>query len=128
MKADFLKERAESFLRDAKYAFKEKRWFAVAFYLEQASQLLVKYSLFKKIKDFPKTHSIERLLETLGKAYGQEKKVKRFVKNHREIISDLEEAYLTSRYLPVEFTKEKVIKMRNFVEKLRKFLKRVCKS
>lgn len=42
-KADFLKERAESFLKDANFALKEERYFAVAFYLEQATQLYLKY-------------------------------------------------------------------------------------
>jgi HEPN domain-containing protein len=123
METDFLKKRAESFLRDAKFAISEKRWFAAAFHLEQTCQLYLKYFLFSKLRDFPKTHSLTELLKALGRAYKREKEVKKFLENNEEEISDLEEAYLTSRYLPVEFSQKQVIKMRNFTLKLIKFLK-----
>jgi hypothetical protein len=35
MKTDFLKKRAESFLKDANFAISEKRWNSAAFHLEQ---------------------------------------------------------------------------------------------
>lgn len=123
VKVDFLKKRAESFLRDANFAIKEKRWFAAAFHLEQASQLYLKYYLFLKWRDFPRTHSLRELLKNLGKAYQKEKEIKKMIKKEENLISDLEEAYLTSRYLPVEFTENQVINFKKWVYKLIKFLK-----
>jgi HEPN domain-containing protein len=40
------------------------------------------------------------------------------------LISDLEQSYITSRYLPAEFTKRQVENMRDWVEKLIQFLKK----
>ncbi len=125
MEISFLEKRAKSFLRDANFAIKEKRWFAAAFHLEQSCQLYLKYYLFKKLKDFPKTHSIVHLLELIGKSYNKEKEIKKILEENKEIISDLEEAYLTSRYLPVEFYEEQIKKMKNFVQKLIIFLKKL---
>jgi len=122
MEIDFLKKRAEGFLRDAEFAISEKRWFSAAFHLEQACQLYLKYFLFKKIKDFPKTHSLKRLLEAIGEAYSQKKKVKDFLKKEKKVIHDLEQAYLTSRYLPIDFLEEDVLKMKKFTQRLIKFL------
>ncbi len=124
-KAEFLKERAEGFLKDADFDIKEKRWFAAAFHLEQVCQFYLKYYLFLKLGDFPKTHSLNELLEDIGRAYEKQKEVKSFLRKNQEIISDLEQAYITARYLPVEFSKEKIKKMRNFVGKLKKFLKKI---
>jgi len=125
METEFLKERAESFLRDADFAIKEKRWFAAAFHLEQSSQLYLKYFLFRKIRDFPRTHSLKYLLELVGKAYDKEKEAKTFLEKHKEVISDLEEAYITSHYLPIEFYESKIKEMRKFVKGLLKFLRKL---
>lgn len=125
VKAIFLKERAEDFLRDSELAIKEKRWNSAAFHLEQACQLYLKYFLFQKLADFPKTHSLRELLTDIGKAYSKEKLVKNFIKKNEETIFDLEQVYITSRYLPVEFSKKQVEKMKKFCEKLLKFLKKL---
>lgn len=77
--AEFLKARAESFFRDAELAIKESRWNSAAFHLEQACQLYLKYFLFKKIGDFPKTHPLRRLLKSIGKAYSKEEDIDNFV-------------------------------------------------
>jgi HEPN domain-containing protein len=129
MKIDFLKERAESFLRDANFAISEKRWNSAAFYLEQACQLYLKYYLFKELKDFPKIHDLDELLETLEKAYSQSKKeIEKFRKENAIVISALNQAYITARYLPVEFTETQVKEMRNFTKRLIKLLKKVCEK
>ncbi|MEM3467639.1 MAG: HEPN domain-containing protein [archaeon] len=116
--AEFLKERAESFFRDAELAIKESRWNSAAFHLEQASQLYLKYFLFKKIGDFPKTHSLRRLLKSIGKAYSKEEDIDNFVERNEEVIFSLEQAYIVSRYLPVEFSEKQVNKMLQFFKEL----------
>lgn len=120
--AEFLKERAESFFRDAELAIKESRWNSAAFHLEQACQLYLKYFLFKKIGDFPKTHSLRRLLKSIGKAYSKEEGIDNFVERNEEVIFGLEQAYIVSRYLPVEFSEKQVNKMVQFFKELLTFL------
>lgn len=120
--AEFLKERAESFFRDAELAIKESRWNSAAFHLEQACQLYLKYFLFKKIGDFPKTHSLRRLLKSIGKAYSKEEDIDNFVERNEEVLFSLEQAYIVSRYLPVEFSEKQVNKMVQFFKELLTFL------
>jgi len=122
-KADFLKKRADEFFETADYHLKKHSYSLAAFDLEQTCQLYLKYYLFLKIKDFPKTHFLRELLKGIEKAYNVRNKVKILEEENVSVIGDLEQAYLTSRYLPSEFTKFQVEKMREFVRKLIEFLK-----
>jgi HEPN domain-containing protein len=122
-KIDFLKKRAEEFLKMAKFAFKERNFNISAFNLEQACQLYLKYYLFLKLKRYPKTHSLEELLRGIGKVYGKEKEVEKILTEKASVIGDLEQAYLTSRYLPVEFSKKRIENMLDFTNDLFNFLK-----
>jgi len=126
MKADFLKQKAKDFFENGKEQIKKKRYFISAFNFEQSAQLYLKYCLFLKIKDFPKIHEIDILLREIGKAYKKEKEVDKFLKENASVIGDLNQAYITSRYLPVEFSFYRVEKMKEFVEKLFNFLKQIC--
>jgi len=123
MNIDFLKKRAEDFWRDAKFAMSEKRWNSAAFYLEQSCQLYLKYYLFKKLRDFPKIHDLDKLLEDLGKTLKKEKEFQKFRQEQALLISNLNQAYITARYLPVEFTQSQIKEMATFFRKLKKFLK-----
>jgi HEPN domain-containing protein len=49
----------------------------VAFDLEQAVQLYLKYTLALKLRNFPPTHSLKELLKAVGKAYKKEKEVEK---------------------------------------------------
>lgn len=122
-KAEFLKERAEDFLKDAKFDISEKRWNLAAFHLEQACQFYLKYYLFKKLADFPKTHSIKELLLDVGSAYQKKNQILKFIKENERVIFDLEEAYISSRYLPIDFSESQVKEMENFCKNLLKLLK-----
>lgn len=105
-----------------KLLLKKGDYSLAAFNLEQASQLFLKHYLFLKLKDFPKIHSLNQLLKEIGKTYQKEKEIKKLIDENISLIADLEEAYLTSRYLPVEFYKSQVEKMEEFVDFLLKFL------
>ena len=123
MKADFLKERAEKFFRNAQNLFKEGEYDLSAFNLEQAGQLFLKYYIFLRIGDFPKTHFLKRLLRELGKAYEKEEDIEQLLKDNISVISNLEDAYLGARYLPRAFEKEEVREMIIFLEKFLEFLR-----
>ncbi|MCD5396399.1 MAG: HEPN domain-containing protein [Candidatus Pacebacteria bacterium] len=126
MKGDFLKKRAQDFSRDAQLAIKEKRWNSAAFHLEQACKFYLKYYLFLKWRDFPKTHSLKELLLELARVYKQSSvKMKKFIKENEHIIGDLEQAYITSRYLPVEFNEKQAREMAGFKNKLINLLKKL---
>ncbi|MFH0792290.1 MAG: HEPN domain-containing protein [bacterium] len=126
MKTGFLKERAEIFFESATEQLKKKHYFLSAFSFEQATQLYLKYCLLIKLRDFPKIHELEKLLLEVGKTYRKQKETDRFLKKQASVIGDLNQTYITSRYLPVEFNRYQVEKMGEFVEVLIKFLKKIC--
>ena len=125
-KADFLKRKAEAFLEDADYDISRGEWFLAAFHLEQTIQLYLKYYLFLKLGDYPKVHSLEELLRELEKVYPKDKKkIEKIRKEKASVIGDLDQAYITSRYLPVEFNKFQVMEMMKFTENFIKFLEKL---
>jgi len=120
----FLKERAEEFLSGARYHLSKRNWELGAFNLEQTCQLYLKYFLFKELGDYPKIHSLSELLKELGKVYPQEKKrIEKIRKEKASIIGNLDQAYITSRYLPVEFNQFQAEEMFQFTKGLIEFLK-----
>lgn len=124
-KANFLKEKAEAFLDDAKYDISKEEWFLAAFHLEQTCQLYLKHCLFKELGDYPKIHSLDQLLKELGRVYPHSKKNIENIREQRaSVIGDLNQAYITSRYLPVEFNEFQVKEMLEFTKDLLNFLKK----
>jgi len=126
MKADFLKNKAKIFFDSGGEQIPKKRYFLAAFSFEQAAQLYLKYCLFRKLKDFPKIHGIDELLKEISKAYNKKEQIEKFLKENASVIGDLNQAYITSRYLPVDFNQYQVKEMKNFVKRLRILLKKLC--
>ena len=124
MEGKFLQERANEFLENAIDLLSQGRYALSAFNFEQAAQLFLKYFLFTKLGDFPKTHSLKRLLKEVGEVTNKEK-IKVFMEKNADVLANLENAYLTSRYFPVEFEKREVENMKDFVEKMNLFLKQL---
>ena len=121
-RGEFLKDRAERFFRNARELFAREEYDLAAFNLEQSSQLFLKHALWKKLGDFEKVHRISTLLEDFREVSKDKQAVDGFMASHKEVIADLELAYIESRYLPAAFFKEQVQKMINFVEQLKGFL------
>ncbi|OGZ18311.1 MAG: hypothetical protein A2V72_00910 [Candidatus Nealsonbacteria bacterium RBG_13_37_56] len=126
MKADFLKNKAKIFFESGKEQIPKKRYFLAAFSFEQAAQLFLKYCLFVKLKDFPKIHEIDELLKEIGKAYKRKDQIENFLKENASVIGDLGQAYITSRYLPVDFNQYQTEEMESFIKRLKIFLKKLC--
>ena len=111
-----MKRRARAFLESAKAYFNRGDYDLVLFHVEQFLQLYVKYLLYLSLGDYPKTHSLTRLLKDLKKVR-QEDVLKRFYDENLEMINLLEEAYITSRYLPREYDEEIARRALEFAEK-----------
>lgn len=122
--AEFLKERAEEFLTNASFLLQKGTYSLAAFNLEQTAQLYLKYYLFLKLGDYPRTHSFKDLLDDLGQAYEKEE-IEKFWRDNLETIRNLENAYLTTRYFPVHFEKEEVERMSKVVKNLISLLKKL---
>jgi len=121
-KGEFLKDKAERFLENAYELFQKEQYDLCAFNVEQAVQLFLKYKLWEKLGDFEKTHQISKLLKDLQEIADDPQKIKNLTEKHKEVIADLEVAYIESRYLPVQFFKEQTKKMLDFAEELKEAL------
>ncbi|RLI97064.1 MAG: DNA-binding protein [Candidatus Aenigmatarchaeota archaeon] len=119
---ELLKRRALNFLRIAKELFKKEIFDISAFNLKQFCQLYLKYKLLIKIGEFPKTHSVRDLLLLLGKVSSKENRVKKFLSKNVSLIKNLENAYITSRYIPIEFEKDEVKGLLKFAKDFKNFV------
>ena len=108
-----LLKRAQDFLKTAEYQKGEGVYDLAIFSLEQALQLHLKAKLLFEGIDYPRTHSLRRLLEMLMRTVPENKKT--VIKNISESctleLGILEDAYITSRYVMREFTKKEAEKL-----------------
>jgi len=102
---EILKKRAKAFLEIAEHDYSRGYYDLVLFHVEQFLQLYLKYLLYRRIGDFPKTHLLIRLFKDVLKVYDNED-LKRFYEENLEILYLLEEAYISSRYIPREYDEE----------------------
>jgi len=73
--------------------------------------------LYRKIGDFPKTYSVVRLVKDVIKVYNNDR-LKEFYKKNLETLYLLEEAYISSRYLPREYDEDIAERILKFAEKV----------
>jgi len=111
---ELLRSRAESFLRNALRLIEEGEADIAVFSLEQYCQLILKYKLLVYTGSYPRTHSIRLLIRELGKV---DSRVLVLVSDVRNLhyVARLEEAYISSRYLPYKYTIEEVKDISRFV-------------
>lgn len=115
--AKILKKRALSFLKNARRNVKENETDLAAFNAEQAAQLLLKYFLFMKVGDYPKTHSLKTPFKEVVKVFP---KLRKTFEENINLIGDMESAYIGARYLPFGYLEEEVRRMIKFVEMLKR--------
>jgi HEPN domain-containing protein len=112
--AELLKRRAESFLKNAQRLIEEGEPDIALFSLEQYCQLILKYKLLVYTGSYPRTHSLRQLIKELGKINPNILVLVNDIKN-LHYIARLEEAYISSRYLPYTYTTEEVKDISRFV-------------
>jgi HEPN domain-containing protein len=124
---ELIKRRSRSFLENAKYLLETEVYDLAAFNAEQAAQLYLKALLLELSGDYPRTHSIIRLLNELKAVNRREVEV--FIRKNRSNLHSLEDAYITSRYFVKTFEKEdgeylvkQAEKVIRFGEKLKRLL------
>ncbi len=117
---EFLYENAKMFEELALENFEKGRYKFVAFAIEQAIQLYLKYILAKKLGDYPKTHDLSLLFKEASKICN---KLKDFYEKHALEIKAIYDAYFQTRYFPTEYTKEEVEKMLKVFKEFKEILK-----
>jgi len=116
-----LLKRAEGFIKDAFEDLKREDYDLAMFHVEQACQLLIKAKLLDLTGYFEKTHSLRRLLRDLSVVFRGEE-IKELIQRNWVTLRNLEFAYVSSRYLPEEYTREEVEEALNFYKLLGEML------
>ncbi|AEA46807.1 HEPN domain-containing protein [Archaeoglobus veneficus] len=119
---EILRDRAEKFLRNGEYLLHSGVFDLAAFNIQQFVELYLKYKLFLLAGDYPKTHSIKKLLKEIGKITGKLEKIRAFMEENIDGISNLENAYITSRYIPSEFERKEVENMLDLAKRIRELV------
>jgi len=88
--------------------------------LEQSLQLFLKAKLLENGLDYPRTRSIRRLLELLAEVIGMplSQRINQLIDKYSLELALLEDAYITSRYIPRDFRKDDVLKLKKAVEEV----------
>ncbi len=115
-----LKKRADRFFVNAFSDYEAKEYDVAMFNLEQSAQLYLKARILSYGIQFPKTHSIGELMRKLSQL-GYEN-IEKLIRKYRRTIELLEIAYISSRYLPLSFSREDVEECIDFVKNLREEL------
>ena len=116
---DHLARRAREFLKTAEYQVREGMYALAIFSLEQALQLFLKSRLILHGVDYPRTHSIRRLLILLAEVSKEhEAWIRRILREKALEISFIEDAYISSRYFLRDFGEEEYRRVRSLVEEV----------
>jgi HEPN domain-containing protein len=117
-----LLKRSRDFLETAEYQTSKGFYDLATFSLEQALQLFLKAKVLAEGVDYPRTHSVRALLEILSELVPENKKatIKGILENYLLELGMLEDAYITSRYVMREFTKQEVEKLTKAVKEMMK--------
>ncbi len=121
---DVLRSRSLRFLEEARSALEKGFHDVSCFLAEQSLQLFLKSVLLELIGDYPRTHSIRRLLGELRRLLRSEE-LEDFIRVNRVRISVLEDAYLMARYFIKEYSAEDSKDMIKLAEDLMKLISKL---
>jgi len=115
-----LLKRSRDFLETSEYQTSKGFYDLAIFSLEQALQLFLKAKVMAQGVDYPRTHSVRALLEILLDVVPENKKsaLKVILENYLLELGILEDAYITSRYVMREFTKQEAAKLTKAVKEI----------
>jgi HEPN domain-containing protein len=118
--AEHLLKRSKEFLETAEYQMSRGLHGIAVFSLEQALQLFLKSKMLTAGADYPRTHGVRTLLEILSDVESDEKKrsIKHMLSDYLFELGMLEDAYITSRYVMREFTREEAQRLTKTVKEV----------
>ena len=90
-------------------------------HVEQSMQLRLKYLIYLNIGDHPKTHSLTHLVGDVVELY-KDAVLEEFYSENMELFYLLEEAHITSRYLPRSYEEEIAKRTLKFSEAAKEIL------
>ena len=112
-----LLERSRRFRETASMQIERGFYDLAAFSLEQGLQLYLKACLLRLGVDYPRTHSLRRLLELICKI-SQSEAIRDLLHKFSVELGALEDAYIVSRYVPRSYSSEEVERLKKVVEEV----------
>jgi len=87
-----------------------------AFMADQAVQLYLKSMILELTGELPRIHAVRQLMRVLKDLSDRPKVIDDYVREKRSLLIRLEEAYISSRYMPRIYEKDEVEELVNFAE------------
>lgn len=117
----YLLERSRRFYETALMQIDKGFYDLACFSLEQSLQLYLKALLLRLGFDFPRTHSVRRLLELIHEVI-KDKRIIDVLSKYSVELGALEDAYITSRYVARSYSVEEVSRLRKVVDEVVKIV------
>ncbi len=114
-----LRRRSKAFLERAIDSLNSGDYDIASFLSEQAVQLYLKSLLLEKLGDYPRTHSISILLSIIKEIPSCDRLMELLERSRTEIRL-MEDAYIASRYLAREYTREEAEVLVNLAKEVLK--------
>ena len=124
---EHLLRRSREFYETAILQLEKGFYDLAAFSLEQSLQLFLKAKVLERGVDYPRTHSIRRLLEILSEVVEREisNVLRELVDKYSLELASIEDAYITSRYIPREFRREEVLRLKGVIDEVIEVVSRI---
>ena len=125
-----LLRRSRMMIEEAREALEKGRYDVAVFLAEQGLQLYLKAQLYRVLGDYPRTPSVRQLLALLARALGPgaESRVRRFSREKRPFLSELEDVYIAARYMLRVYTEEDARDIIGFVEEVIGFVEELLRG
>lgn len=120
-----LRDRSLRMLSSASRSLLDGDYDIAAFMADQAVQLYLKSVIFELTGELPRVHAVRQLMGVLGELLGKQSLVDNFVRENRSLFIRLEEAYISSRYMPRVYEREESEELVGFAEKVIGFVKSI---
>jgi len=120
-----LRDRSLRMLDSAKRSLVNGDYDIAAFMADQAVQLYLKFVILELTGEVPRVHAVRQLMGVLKDLWGKPNLVDDFVRENRSLLIRLEEAYISSRYMPREYDRDEAEELVSFAEKAIEFVKSV---
>ena len=124
---EHLLRRSREFYETAILQLEKGFYDLAAFSLEQSLQLFLKAKVLERGVDYPRTHSIRRLLEILSEVVEREisNVLRELVDKYSLELASIEDVYITSKYIPREFRREEVLRLKGVVDEVIEVVSRI---
>lgn len=120
-----VRDRALRMLKSGRRSLLEGDYDTAAFMADQAVQLYIKSVIFELTGELPRVHVVRQLINILRDLLGDPDVFDGFVRENRSLLIRLEEAYISSRYMPRKYDREEAEELLDFAEKVIEFVKSI---